>query len=236
MKIALIGYGKMGLAIEDLVKDSEDEIILKIQHPDELFKLNELRPDVAIEFTNPQSAFKNISYCLENEIPCVSGTTGWLDKYDEVVQLCEEKNGAFFYASNFSLGVNLFFHFNEFVAKTMSQYTDYVVIVEETHHIHKKDAPSGTAISIAEKIMKSYSDFDGWALNEKKTKKINIIAHRKENVPGTHVVRYSSEIDDIELTHIAKGRKGFAKGALLAAKWLFRKKGVFGMNDMMNLE
>lgn len=236
MKIALIGYGKMGKTIEELAIAQGDFVVCKIANSDDLPKIKHHHPDVAIEFTNPDSAFENIYYCLNNEIPVVSGTTGWLDKYEDVKSICKEKNGAFFYASNFSLGVNLFFHFNQYISKIMSEYTDYEVKIEETHHIHKKDAPSGTAISLSEYISNAYPNLNGWTVNEEEKDKINIISHRKEEVPGTHVVRYASDIDDMEFTHIAKGRAGFAKGALMAAKWLIRKKGVFGMSDMMNLE
>ncbi len=236
MKIALIGYGKMGKAIEEIAVAQGDTIVCKILQSEDLPQLKHHYPDVAIEFTNPENAFENIKYCLENEIPVVSGTTGWLNKFEEVKSFCKEQNGALFYASNYSLGVNLFFHFNQYISRIMARYTDYDVKIEETHHIHKKDAPSGTAISLAEYILKAYPDMNGWSLDQNEKDKINIIAHRKEEVPGTHLVKYSSEIDDMEFTHIAKGRTGFAKGALMAAKWLIRKKGVFGMSDMMNLE
>ncbi|QNL22804.1 4-hydroxy-tetrahydrodipicolinate reductase [Hyphobacterium sp. CCMP332] len=236
MKIALIGYGKMGKAIEALAEANGDSIVCKIAHSDDLPEMKHHHPNVAIEFTNPESAFDNILFCIKNDIPVVSGTTGWLDKFEEIKGLCLENKGAFFYASNFSLGVNLFFHFNQYIAKVMSKYSDYDVEIEETHHIYKRDAPSGTAISLAEKIINAYPEIGNWSLDEKEKDKINIIAHRKEDVPGTHVVRYSSNIDEMEFTHIAKGRTGFAQGALAAAKWLIRKKGVFGMPDMMNLE
>ncbi len=236
MKIALVGYGKMGMAIEELAKASGDEIVAIINNDKELKELKKIKPDVAIEFTNPNNALQNIIFCIENDIPVVSGTTGWLEKYEDAVAICKKNNGAFFYASNFSLGVNLFLNFNEMIAKVMSKYSNYSVEIEETHHLKKLDSPSGTAISLAERINKGYPNLIGWGLNTSENNKINIIAHRKEDVPGTHLVKYSSEIDEIELKHTAKGRKGFAQGALLAAKWLHRKKGVFGMNDMLNLE
>lgn len=235
MKIALIGYGKMGRTIEEMAADDGDEIVVRINSSEDLHLIKLHYPEVAIEFSNPDCAFENIRYCLENGIPVVSGTTGWLKRFDEIKEICELNGGAFFYASNFSLGVNLFLHFNQIIAGIMSRYTDYVVEIEETHHLHKKDAPSGTAISLADEILKAYPELKEWSLDSRERDKINIIAHRKEEVPGTHTVRYSSEIDDMEFTHIAKGRKGFAKGALMAAKWLPRKRGVFGMKDMLNL-
>ena len=238
MNILLFGYGKMGKTIEKLAKDRGHNITLIIDkgETDKLKQLNNSEIDVAIEFTEPTAAVLNIKSCIEARIPVVSGTTGWLDKFDEVEKLCFEKESAFFYASNYSVGVNIFFKLNEFLAKLMDTQ-NYELKMSETHHTEKKDAPSGTAISIAEGIIKQNKKYTKWALYEnlKEDSEIPISAHRVENVPGTHEVIYHSDIDNISIKHTAHSRKGFAFGAVLAAEWLKNKKGVFGMNDLLQL-
>jgi 4-hydroxy-tetrahydrodipicolinate reductase len=238
MKILLIGYGKMGKTIEQLALAKGHEIVGKLDHDSaaELSRFSFENTDVAIEFTHPEAAFGNISYCLQHGIPVVSGSTGWQERFPEAQELCKKHQGSFFYASNFSIGVNLFFHFNEYIASRMQQYPEYAVQIKEIHHLQKVDKPSGTAITTAEGILKSYSNLENWALEEDATEKnLPIISERLENVIGTHVVRYATAIDEIELSHVAHSRTGFASGALLAAEWLPGKKGVFGMKDLMNL-
>ena len=238
MKILLIGYGKMGKTIEELALAKGHEIVGKLTHENagHLSGFNSSNTDVAIEFTHPEAAFDNISYCLKNGIPVVSGSTGWQNLFAEASALCHENNGSFFYASNFSIGVNLFFHFNEYIASLMQQYPDYAVQIKEIHHLQKVDKPSGTAITAAEGILKSYPNLQGWTLEENASdEKLPIISERLENVIGTHVVRYATAIDEIELSHVAHSRTGFASGALMAAEWLPGKKGVFGMKDLLNL-
>lgn len=192
--------------------------------------------DVAIEFTHPEAAFSNISYCLQHNIPVVSGSTGWLDKFDEAKALCQKNKGAFFYASNYSVGVNLFFHFNEYIASKMQEYKEYQVSIREIHHLQKVDKPSGTGITAAEGILSNYPALSGWSSDDASdSEKLNIISEREPEVVGTHIVTYSSDIDQIELGHIAHSRAGFAGGALMAAEWLVGKQGVYGMKDMLNL-
>lgn len=205
-------------------------------NPEELVNYNATNTDVAIEFTHPEAAFQNISYCLNNAIPVVSGSTGWLSKFSEAKELCIEKKGAFFYSSNYSVGVNLFFHFNEYIASKMHAYKEYGVSVREVHHLQKVDKPSGTGITAAEGILENYPTLTGWASDDDSDpRKLNIISEREPDVVGTHIVTYGSEIDKIELGHIAYSRAGFAGGALMAAEWLIGKEGVYGMKDMLNL-
>lgn len=236
MNILLLGYGKMGKTIEKLAIDRGHKIALIIDRgeTEKLSQIKDTDIDVAIEFTEPEAAVLNIRSCIDGGIPIVSGTTGWLQKYDEIKSYCEEKEGAFFYGSNYSIGVNIFFKLNEFLAKLMDTQ-DYELEMSETHHTEKKDAPSGTAISIAEGIIKQNKKYTKWALdkNKKDDTEIPITAHRIENVPGTHEVIYHSDIDNISIKHTAHSRKGFAFGAVLAAEWLKDKKGVFGMNDLL---
>lgn len=239
MKIALLGYGKMGKTIEKLALEKGHSVVFKSSIDSEEGSFNEA--DVAIEFSSPEAAVKNISKALEAEIPIVSGTTGWLEKYGEMIKLCEKRNGSFIYASNFSIGVNLFFNINEYVAKLMEPWKDYTVSVEEIHHLEKKDAPSGTAITIAEAVLK-HSDKNNWKLNTSDLpaaegeNSLNITAKREEDVKGTHTVSYDSQIDTISLKHEAHSREGFALGAILAAAWLQDKKGVFTMKDVLGLK
>lgn len=238
MKILLIGYGKMGKTIEQLALAKGHEISGKINHDnaEDLKLYTGQNTDVAIEFTHPEAAFGNISYCLENRIPVVSGSTGWQDRFQEATSLCEKNKASFFYASNFSIGVNLFFHFNEYIASRMQQYPEYAVQIKEIHHTQKVDKPSGTAITAAEGILKSFPTLKSWALEEEATEQhLPIISERLDNVIGTHVVRYATAIDEIELSHVAHSRTGFAAGALMAAEWLPGKKGVYGMKDLLNL-
>ena len=239
MKIVLIGYGKMGKEIEQVAIDMQHVIVLKIdnKNPDELTIENLKRADVAIEFTTPQSAPANILKCMEAGVPVVSGTTGWLNKLEDIKKTCLEKNQSFFYSANFSIGMNLFFRLNVYLARLMKNHKGYYPSIEEIHHIHKKDAPSGTAIALAEGIIKEHGGISKWVLNdEPKDDELSIDSIRIGQVPGTHIVYYTSEADEIKISHEAYSRKGFAEGAVHAAEWLIDKKGVFGMRDMLNDE
>ena len=232
MKIALLGYGKMGKVIERIALERGHEIVLKKDQNNTFEGLS--IADVAIDFSVPDSAVANISECLNNGIPVISGTTGCLADYPKMVQLCEEKNGSFIYASNFSLGVNVFFELNEYLAKMMANLKQYNVSMEEIHHTQKLDAPSGTAITLAEGVIK-HTDYANWTLETPISNEIHIEAKRIENVPGTHSIFYDSEVDQIEIKHTAHSREGFALGAVVAAEWLFGKKGVFNMKDVLGL-
>lgn len=231
MKLALLGYGKMGKTIETLAIKKGHSIVFKSSSTSAEGNLSEA--DAAIEFSSPEVAVQNITTCFQAGIPVVSGTTGWLEKYDEMVALCKKSNGSFLYASNFSIGVNLFFAINEYVAQLMEPYKEYTVSVEEIHHPQKKDAPSGTAITIAEGILK-HSDKKNWLLDIEQEDAITITAKREEDVKGTHTVSYQSAIDTLSFTHEAHSRDGFALGAIMAAQWLQDKKGVFSMKDVLN--
>lgn len=233
MKIALLGYGKMGKVIERIALERGHEIVLRKDHNMSYEGLE--KADVAIDFSVPSAAVSNISACLETNIPVISGTTGWLEHYDEMVALCKAKNGAFIYGSNFSLGVNIFFELNNYLAKMMANLEQYNVSMEEIHHTQKLDAPSGTAISLANGIIEN-SKYTNWTLETPKENEIHIDAKRIENVPGTHSVFYDSEVDQIEIKHTAHSREGFALGAVIAAEWLQNKKGVFTMKDVLNLK
>jgi len=233
MKIALLGYGKMGQVIEQIALERGHEIVLRKSIDDAYDGLE--NADVAIEFSAPDAAVANISESLNNGIPVVSGTTGWLEDYNKMTRLCEEKNTAFIYGSNFSLGVNLFFELNDYLAKMMSKFTEYKVEMEEIHHTQKLDAPSGTAISLANSII-NHTNYDNWTLENPQTNELKIDAKRIENVPGTHTVSYTSAVDTIEIKHTAHNRNGFALGAVIAAEWIVGKKGVFTMRDVLNLE
>jgi 4-hydroxy-tetrahydrodipicolinate reductase len=232
MKIALLGYGKMGKVIERIALERGHEIVLKKDQDTPFDGLK--NADVAIDFSVPDSAVANISECLNNGIPVISGTTGWLTNYPKMVQLCEEKNGSFIYGSNFSLGVNVFFELNEYLAKVMANLKQYNVSMEEIHHTQKLDAPSGTAITLAEGIIKN-TNYANWTLETPISNEIHIDAKRIENVPGTHSIFYDSEVDQIEIKHTAHSREGFALGAVIAAEWLIGKKGVFTMKDVLGL-
>jgi 4-hydroxy-tetrahydrodipicolinate reductase len=233
MKIALLGYGKMGKVIEQIALDRGHEIVLKKDQNNTFDGLE--NADVAIDFSIPDSAVTNISTCLENGIPVISGTTGWLANYQNMVDLCQKNNGSFIYASNFSLGVNVFFELNDYLAKMMANLKQYQVSMEEIHHTQKLDAPSGTAITLAEGIIKN-TNYSQWTLENPKANEIQIEAKRIENVPGTHSIFYDSTVDQIEIKHTAHSREGFALGAVVAAEWLVGKKGVFSMKDVLGLE
>ena len=232
MKIALLGYGKMGQTIERIALERGHEIVLK---KDEFNTYEGLsNADVAIDFSIPMVAVSNISSCFHANVPVISGTTGWLEHYDEMVALCVAKNGAFISSSNFSLGVNLFFELNEYLAKMMSKFDSYQVEMEEIHHTQKLDAPSGTAISLAKGVIEN-SAYTKWTLDNPKPKEIHIEAKRIENIPGTHTVTYNSIVDSIEIKHTAHNRDGFALGAVIAAEWIMGKQGVFTMKDVLEL-
>lgn len=236
MKIALIGYGKMGQAIEQIALNKGHEIVLKIDvnNAHELTKENLQKADVAIEFTGPHSAFQNVMHCINWEVPVVCGSTGWLDKLQEVEDTCRQKNGAFIYASNFSIGVNLFFELNKFLARLMHKHSEYNVSLTEIHHTQKKDAPSGTAITLAEQIMQEITTKEKWVNTPtQQPNELCIISERIDPAPGTHKVLYQSPIDDIEIIHTAHNRIGFAGGAVLAAEFLKDKKGIFTMKDVL---
>jgi 4-hydroxy-tetrahydrodipicolinate reductase len=232
MKIALLGYGRMGNVIETIALQRGHEIVLKKKSSDTYNGLEDA--DVAIDFSVPDAAVGNISACLNSNIPVVSGTTGWLEHYHDMAQLCEEQNGAFIYGSNFSLGVNIFFELNSHLAKMMATLNQYKVSIEEVHHTQKLDAPSGTAITLAKDIINN-SDYAGWAIGNPKEGDIFIDAKRVEGVPGTHTVTYNSEVDAIEIKHTAHNREGFALGAVIAAEWLVGKQGIYSMKDVLGL-
>lgn len=231
MKIALLGYGKMGKTIEKIAIERGHTIVIKA-NKDANYDIK--KADVAIDFSIPDAAFNNISNCIENNVPVISGTTGWLKDYNKITELCNEKNGAFIYASNFSLGVNIFFELNKVLAKLMKELPQYKVSMEEIHHTQKLDAPSGTAITLAEDIITN-SNYKKWVLENPEANEIGITAKRIENVPGTHEITYHSQVDDIEIKHTAHNREGFALGAVIASEWLVDKKGVFSMKDVLNI-
>ncbi len=238
MKIALIGYGKMGKEIEKIALDRGHEVVLKIDitNPEDLTVENLQKADIAIEFTMPASATANYKLCFEAGIPVVSGTTGWLDQLPEIHQLCKKLNGTFFYASNFSLGVNIFFALNKKLAELMANHSEYKVEMKEIHHTQKLDAPSGTAITLAEGIIENIPVKKSWVNQPTDiAEEVGIISEREGQVPGTHIINYDSEVDYIEITHCAKNRKGLAFGAVLAAEYSLGKKGIISMNDMLNL-
>ena len=232
MKIALLGYGKMGKEIEKIAISRGHKIVIRKDLDD---KIDINLADVAIDFSVPKAAFNNISNCLNHQVPVISGTTGWLDKYEDAILLCKEKKGAFIYASNYSLGVNIFFELNKQLAKMMKAVEGYDISMEEIHHTKKLDAPSGTAITLAKGIIENTSK-KNWELNEKTSQEnIPIIAQRITDVPGTHSVWYASQEDTIEIKHTAHSRKGFALGAIIAAEWISDKTGVFSMKDVLNI-
>ena len=236
LKIALIGYGKMGKAIEAVATAHGHDILLKITsaNSDELTKENLSGCDVAIEFTNPESAPQNLISCIDAGVPVICGSTGWLAREAEIKAYCISKGGALLYASNFSIGVNIFFELNKKLAQLMQQRKSYNVSIEEIHHTQKKDAPSGTAISLARQITEIRSDKTGWILNDQPNEdQVKITSIRTDPAPGTHHVLYSSAVDDIEIIHTAHNREGFAAGAVIAAEFIHGKKGIFSMADVL---
>lgn len=239
MKIALIGYGKMGQMIEEIALQRGHQIVLKIHidNTEEFTRENIAGADVAIEFTAPEVAYQNVLRCLEFDVPVVSGSTGWNDRIAKAKERCLEKDGAFLHASNFSIGVNIFFQVNKLLARLMASQPEYEVTLKEIHHTQKKDAPSGTAVTLAEQVMESVNRKTAW-VNEpsQNPAELCIISERIDPAPGTHFVKYTSDIDDIEIIHTAHSRKGFALGAVLAAEFLAGKKGVFGMDDVLELK
>jgi Dihydrodipicolinate reductase len=237
MKIALIGYGKMGREIEKIVLERGNEIvsIIDIDNQQDFDSPAFLGADVAIEFTQPQTAFDNYKKCFDRNMPVVAGTTGWLQRIDEVKRACKEDGQTFFYASNYSMGVNIFFAVNKYLAKIMNQFPSYEVSMEEIHHIHKLDSPSGTGITLAEGIMENIDRKTAWKEAQEGAENELLIHSRREGeVPGTHIIKYESEVDVIRIEHEAKNRKGLALGAVLAAEFTKGKKGFLTMNDMLN--
>lgn len=235
MKIALIGYGKMGKTIEQIARDRGHQIvsIVDINNPEEFHSDAFKTADVAIEFTTPATAFTNYMKCFKAGVPVVSGTTGWLDRIEEIKEKCEKEGNTFFYASNFSIGVNIFFALNKYLAKIMNHFPTYDVRLTETHHIHKLDAPSGTAITLAEGILENMDRKNRWTLETaEQATDLPIHAIREGEVPGIHEIVYDSEVDSIRIKHDAKSRAGFALGAVIAAEFTAGKKGFLGMNDL----
>ena len=229
MKIALIGYGKMGKEIEKISHERGHEVIFKIDKDSDLKNIS--GADVAINFCTPETALQNIELGLKSSIPVVSGTTGWLSDFNKIQELSKKLDISFLYSSNFSLGVNLFFDLNKKLAEIMKKHEQYDLNIEETHHIQKVDKPSGTAITLAEGIIEK-GKYNNWSMDNEK-KSIPIECKRIDKVAGTHIVNYSSELDSIEIKHIAKNRTGFALGAVIAAEWIVDKKGVFEMSDVI---
>ena len=231
MKIALLGYGKMGKEIEKISIERGHSISVIIDKEDDVKSL--IGSDVAINFSTPSSAVSNIKLALDSSIPIISGTTGWLENYNEIVEYSKNTKTSFMYASNYSLGVNLFFELNKKLTSLLNKHDQYKIALQEIHHTEKIDKPSGTALTLAEDIIKG-TDYKDWSFKNNTNKTIKMESVRKNNVPGTHKVKYDSEIDSIEITHTAHSRKGFALGAVVAAEWIIDKKGVFNMTDMIN--
>ncbi|MBS9461463.1 4-hydroxy-tetrahydrodipicolinate reductase [Flagellimonas sp. 389] len=233
MNIGLFGYGKMGKMIEQIAINRGHSIVAKIDVNS--IKVDYSAMDVAIDFSTPESAFKNITDCFENKVPIISGTTGWLDNYEDAITCCKEKKGAFIYSSNFSLGVNIFFELNSYLATMIGNLEQYNVAMEEIHHTQKLDAPSGTAITLAEGIL-AHTPYQSWQLDKAEKNVIPITSKREGNVPGTHTVTYESNVDTIEIKHTAHNREGFALGAVIAAEWIQGRTGIFSMKDVLNLK
>ncbi|TDQ29342.1 4-hydroxy-tetrahydrodipicolinate reductase [Zeaxanthinibacter enoshimensis] len=233
MKIALFGYGKMGKMIEDIAVERGHEIVARVDQAG--LSIDYSNMDVAIDFSMPDAAFDNITGCFRNGVPVISGTTGWLQRYEEAVRICRETRSGFIYASNFSLGVNIFFELNKYLAGMMSQLEEYKVEMEEIHHTQKLDAPSGTAITLAEGIIEQ-GNYKEWKLDEEGKAIVPIYSKREGTVPGTHTVTYKSSVDSLEIKHTAHNREGFALGAVVAAEWIVGKTGVYSMKDVLNLK
>jgi 4-hydroxy-tetrahydrodipicolinate reductase len=238
MNIALVGYGKMGRAIEEIAVQRGHSIVLTIDvnNASDLNAENISKADVAIEFTGPQSAFDNVKKCLEHNVPVVCGSTGWLDRWNEIKTFCQQNSGAMVYASNYSVGVNIFFEVSKRLAELMKDHASYEIMLEEIHHTQKKDAPSGTAVSLAELVLENIPRKKRWVNHiSDNPEDLEIISERIDPAPGTHKVRYSSPIDDIEIVHTAHNRTGFATGAVLAAEFIHGKKGMFGMKEVLGM-
>ena len=240
MKIALLGYGKMGHAIEEIAVQRGHDVVCKvgIENLEDRTPENIKKADVVIEFSSPDSAYENVMLCLENGVPVVCGSTGWLDKYEQVKKYCSDHGGGLIYASNFSVGVNIFFALNRKLAELMAPHKEYEVELKEIHHTQKLDAPSGTAITLAEQVLKQVERKKKWVNNPSDNESdLVIISERTDPAPGTHIVSYHSDIDDICITHTAHNRKGFATGAVLAAEFLGRKRtGVYSMRDVLGID
>ncbi|SDQ59960.1 4-hydroxy-tetrahydrodipicolinate reductase [Flagellimonas zhangzhouensis] len=232
MNIGLFGYGKMGKMIEQIAQKRGHSIVAKIDDASQPIDYKSM--DVAIDFSTPESAFGNITNCFKNGVPVICGTTGWLERYAEAVEICNDNKGGFIYASNFSLGVNIFFELNAQLAKMMANLEEYKVSMEEIHHTQKLDAPSGTAITLAEGIIEN-TPYEKWKLEESGDKTIPIKSIREGMVPGTHSIAYESAVDKIEIKHEAHNREGFALGAVIASEWIAGKSGIFSMKDVLNL-
>lgn len=237
MNIAIIGYGKMGKVIEQIAVERGHSIVLKISSDNahELTAENLQKADAAIEMTQPDAALKNVTLCIESGVPVTSGTTGWNDHIPATQKLAEEKGTAFLYASNYSVGVNIFFEVNKMLAKLMNDQPNYDVRMEEIHHTQKKDSPSGTAITLANQVLEHVARKNKWSEEDKAADTLHITALREEGVPGTHSITYTSDIDDIEIKHTAHNRNGFALGAVLAAEFVAGKKGVYSMKDVLGI-
>lgn len=239
MKIALIGYGKMGQLIEKLAMERGHEIVAKIHidNTEEFTKSNLQKADVAIEFTGPDSAFENIKRCIDYNLPVVSGSTGWNESIESIKVYCKKRNGSFLHASNFSIGVNIFFEVNKYLAKLMASHNqEYDVSLKEIHHTQKKDSPSGTAVTLAEQVLEIFKTKKNWVKGySTRREDLSIISERIDPAPGTHQVKYSSGIDDIEIIHTAHNREGFALGAIQAAEYIHDKKGIFTMQDVLQI-
>lgn len=235
MNILLLGYGKMGKAVEQAARKRGHHITARITSGNR-HELDSTRADVAIEFSSPEVAVENVAWCLQHNLPVVCGTTGWLEKKGIIEKMARDCNGTFFYASNFSVGVNIFFKVNEYLARIAAGNSTYRIHIEETHHTEKKDAPSGTAITLAEGIMKHLKSITTWVNhNSNKQNELPVLSNRIANVPGTHVVKYESPTDSIEISHVAHSREGFALGAVAVAEWLPGRKGVLTMDDFLQL-
>lgn len=232
MNIALLGYGRMGKSIEAIALDRNHNISLKATSSTKSFDFS--KTDVAIDFSIPSTAVSNIKSAIDAGVPVISGTTGWLEHYNDVIEYCKSNNGTFLYASNFSLGVNIFFEINKQLSRLMAKVEGYNTEIEEIHHTQKLDAPSGTAITLAEDIIEN-TEYKSWTLDNPKSNEIRIEAKRIPEVPGTHEITYNSEIDSISIKHTAHSRQGFALGAVIAAEWIKDKKGIFSMKDVLNI-
>tara|TARA_R110001592_G_scaffold363109_2_gene680406 strand:+ start:80037 stop:80759 length:723 start_codon:yes stop_codon:yes gene_type:complete len=235
LRIALVGYGKMGKTIEKIALERGHTISHKIGRNDNLKQINNDNTDVAIEFSLPEVAFSNLEQLMNSNIPTVCGTTGWLDKLENIHALCLNNKCSFLYASNFSIGVNIFFNLNKTLARSMAKLAEYGVDMQEIHHTQKLDAPSGTAITLAEQIISEIPELDNWSLDDKEPNHIHIDAQRTGDVPGTHIINYTSAIDQISIKHEAFNRNGFALGAIIAAEYAAKNQGILTMNDVLNI-